>query len=120
MTLATAAEYHAIAASLAFEGRAFIDGRFVPATSGATMETINPATGETIASVASGQAEEVERAVAAARRAFRDGTCGTVAIDGFMEGDIEPPFGGNRARSRATREPRRWRDTSRQRRAGST
>lgn len=73
MTSATAADYRAIAASLAFEGRAFIGGRFVPAMGGATMESVNPATGGTIASVASSQAEDVERAVSAARRAFRDG-----------------------------------------------
>jgi len=73
MTSATAAEYHTIAAGLAFEGRAFIGGRFVPAMSGATMETTNPATGEIIASVASSQADDVEHAVSAARRAFRDG-----------------------------------------------
>lgn len=73
MTLATTADHRAIAAGLSFEGRAFIAGRFVAAAGGAVMETVNPATGEAFASVASGQAKDIDRAVAAARTAFRDG-----------------------------------------------
>jgi phenylacetaldehyde dehydrogenase len=49
-----------------------IDGAFVPALSGATFETVNPASGQVIAEVASGAADDVDRAVAAARRAFED------------------------------------------------
>lgn len=51
----------------------FIDGKFVPAASGGTFEDINPATCETIASVASGDAADVDAAVAAAKRAFENG-----------------------------------------------
>jgi acyl-CoA reductase-like NAD-dependent aldehyde dehydrogenase len=47
-----------------------IDGEFVPALSGMTFATVNPASGELITEVAAGGAEDVERAVAAARRAF--------------------------------------------------
>jgi aldehyde dehydrogenase (NAD+) len=51
----------------------FIDGKWVPAASGRRFATINPATEEIIAEVAEGDAEDVDRAVAAARRAFESG-----------------------------------------------
>ncbi len=47
-----------------------IDGQWVDAASGKTFETHNPATGELLATVAEGDAEDINRAVAAARRAF--------------------------------------------------
>lgn len=50
-----------------------IDGQRVPSASGQTYETINPATGQGLAQVAEAGLEDVERAVAAARRAFDDG-----------------------------------------------
>jgi acyl-CoA reductase-like NAD-dependent aldehyde dehydrogenase len=52
------------------EHRLLIDGEFVAAAAGATFETIDPATGRAITSVAQGGAEDVERAVAAARAAL--------------------------------------------------
>ena len=52
-----------------------INGRFVPAASGETFATLNPATGDEIAQVALGAAEDVDRAVAAARAAL-DGPWG--------------------------------------------
>src|ERR1039457_578423 len=51
----------------------FIDGRWVDAASGRTFETPNPATGETLARIAEGGAEDINRAVKAARRAFEEG-----------------------------------------------
>src|ERR1700723_1664629 len=51
----------------------FIDGQWTDAASGQTFDTPNPATGETLASVAEGDAEDINRAVRAARRAFEDG-----------------------------------------------
>ena len=51
----------------------FIDGQWANAASGKTFETPNPATGETLAQVAEGEAEDINRAVKAARRAFEDG-----------------------------------------------
>ncbi|MFI7129383.1 aldehyde dehydrogenase family protein [Nonomuraea sp. NPDC050153] len=48
----------------------FIDGRWVDAASGKTFATPNPATGRPLAHVAEADAEDVERAVRAARRAF--------------------------------------------------
>lgn len=50
--------------------RLFIDGKWVEAASGKTFSTHNPATGEVLAEVAEGDAEDIDRAVAAARRAF--------------------------------------------------
>jgi len=50
-----------------------IDGKWTDALSGRTFETINPATGETIAHVAEGEKPDVDRAVAAARKAFEKG-----------------------------------------------
>src|SRR5260370_31571759 len=50
--------------------RLLIDGKWVEAASGKTFESINPATGEVLATVAEGDAEDIDRAVAAARRAF--------------------------------------------------
>jgi len=49
-----------------------IDGQRTQARSGETFETVNPATGSVIATVASGGPADVDRAVAAARRAFED------------------------------------------------
>lgn len=48
----------------------FVDGAWVDARSGRTMETRNPATGAVIATVPRGDRQDVELAVAAARRAF--------------------------------------------------
>jgi len=54
----------------------FINGRWADAASGKTFETPNPATGETLARVAEGDAEDIDRAVRAARKAFDDGPWG--------------------------------------------
>lgn len=50
-----------------------IDGQQVDAADGSTFETVSPSTNEVIATVAKAGPEDVERAVAAARRAFDDG-----------------------------------------------
>jgi aldehyde dehydrogenase (NAD+) len=47
-----------------------IDGRRAPAASGRTFKSLNPATGQVIATIAEGGEADVEIAVAAARRAF--------------------------------------------------
>jgi aldehyde dehydrogenase (NAD+) len=47
-----------------------IDGKWVPALSGKTFNSINPANGQILASVAEGGAEDINLAVTAARRAF--------------------------------------------------
>src|SRR5690349_13832517 len=51
----------------------FIGGQWVPAASGKTFETVNPATEEVIAQVAEGDAADVDLAVEAARNAFENG-----------------------------------------------
>lgn len=61
------------AGGLSFRGQAFIDGRFVDAQSGRTFDSINPATGAVLTPVAECDSADVDRAVAAARRAFEDG-----------------------------------------------
>lgn len=73
MDLLTRQEYAAIASGLDFPGGAFIDGTFRPAISGATFDTVNPATGETLAQVAACGAADVDFAVQKAREAFDDG-----------------------------------------------
>ena len=53
-------------------GHLLIDGEWVEAASGKTFETLNPATEESLGWVAHGAAEDIELAVAAARRCFDD------------------------------------------------
>ncbi len=48
----------------------FVDGEFVDALSGETMEVLNPATGDVIAEVPRASEEDVDRAVAAAEKAW--------------------------------------------------
>lgn len=71
--LLTHEEYRAIAASLNPPQNAWIDGAFRPAISGATYDTLNPATGAVIGLVADCGPEDVDLAVAKAREAFEDG-----------------------------------------------
>jgi betaine-aldehyde dehydrogenase len=54
--------------------RNFIDGEHVEPASGRTMPVFNPATGEEIAQAPDSDATDVDRAVAAARAAFEDGS----------------------------------------------
>lgn len=57
----------------------FIDGQFVPALSGKTFETLNPATEEVLAVVSEAEAADIDRAVKAARRAFDEGPWSTMS-----------------------------------------
>lgn len=63
----------------------FIDGKWVEASGGDPIAVIDPATGEAFESLARGTAADVDRAVAAARRAL-DGTWGRLAA--FERGRI--------------------------------
>ena len=56
----------------------FINGQWEENASGETFPSINPATGETIAHVAAGDAVDINRAVAAARAAY-EGAWGRMA-----------------------------------------
>jgi len=51
----------------------FIGGRWTPSASGKTFDTLNPATEEVIATVAEGDAEDIDAAVRAAREEFERG-----------------------------------------------
>ena len=55
------------------EPKLLIDNRWVDAASGRTFATVNPSTGEEICQVAEADAEDVDRAVRAARHAFERG-----------------------------------------------
>jgi acyl-CoA reductase-like NAD-dependent aldehyde dehydrogenase len=61
------------APAVAVRAEHFIDGRWVPPTSGRRTPVIGPATNEPIAEVAAGDSRDVDAAVAAARRAFDEG-----------------------------------------------
>lgn len=52
------------------ETRLFIDGDFVDSLDGSKFKVTNPFTGETVAEVSEGKVEDVNRAVASAKRAF--------------------------------------------------
>src|ERR1700731_4085246 len=67
------------ARTLSFRTQAFIDGRYLDAASGATFDSINPATGKLLARVAAGDEEDINRAVSAARAAFRKGSWADLA-----------------------------------------
>jgi phenylacetaldehyde dehydrogenase len=58
---------------VARRNRLLIDGKLVDAASGKTFAVYNPATGTILAQVAEAEAEDVDRAVKAARRAFDEG-----------------------------------------------
>ena len=55
---------------LPFQTEAFIDGRYVAAADGRTFDCVTPRDGSVLAHVARGDAADIDRAVAAARRAF--------------------------------------------------
>jgi len=55
---------------MTIETRLFIDGQFVDAVDGATMDVINPFDGSVLAQVAEAKTADVDLAVAAATRAF--------------------------------------------------
>jgi gamma-glutamyl-gamma-aminobutyraldehyde dehydrogenase len=65
-------DWRARAARTTFDGRAFIDGQRMPAADEATFDTVSPIDGWLLTRVARGRAADVDRAVAAARRAFAD------------------------------------------------
>jgi phenylacetaldehyde dehydrogenase len=62
----------AVRAFLAREHKLLIGGEWVAAADGGTMPSHDPATGDLLATFAAGGAEDVDRAVVAARRAFED------------------------------------------------
>src|SRR6202790_5287332 len=71
----SAAQGARISAALSFlrkPKQLLIDGKWVPAKSGKTFETINPANEEVLGLVAEGDEADVDEAVKAAHKAFED------------------------------------------------
>ena len=58
---------------IATSQKLYIDGQWVPAASGKTFSTIDPATEQVICEVAAGEREDVDRAAKAAHKAFSEG-----------------------------------------------
>lgn len=73
MSAHTSTTWHDRAQALRPATHAFIEGRFVPALSGATFAKTSPIDGRLIAEVASCDTADVEAAVASARKAFESG-----------------------------------------------
>ena len=73
--------WHSVAkyVSSRLETRLFIDGAFCDAQEGGRFRTLNPANGETLAQMSKGMPEDIDRAVAAARAAFRSGCWSRIA-----------------------------------------
>ena len=61
-----------IALAKRLSGLHLIDGKLVPPQSGKTFPVLNPATGETCAQAAFGDAADVDRAVQAASKAQKE------------------------------------------------
>jgi 4-(gamma-glutamylamino)butanal dehydrogenase len=66
--------YVQIAKQIQFPTEAFINGEYTPAISKNTLTTINPATGETLAQIASCDENDLDRAVEHSRAVFEMGT----------------------------------------------
>lgn len=71
--LLTHEEYRSLAAAMDLPQNAWIDGGYRPAISGKTFETVNPATGAVLGTVAACDTADVDLAVQKAREAFEDG-----------------------------------------------
>ena len=71
--MATVSEPNTVATPNIDHTECFIGGKWMPAASGKTFETINPATEEVIAEVAEGDAADIDLAVQAASKAFESG-----------------------------------------------
>jgi gamma-glutamyl-gamma-aminobutyraldehyde dehydrogenase/4-guanidinobutyraldehyde dehydrogenase/NAD-dependent aldehyde dehydrogenase len=65
-------DWHARAAALTIDGRAWINGQRVDAADGSTFECLSPVDGRKLAEVARCKAADVDQAVVAARGAFED------------------------------------------------
>ena len=78
----TTIDLHSGARKFASErGKLLIAGRWVDASAGESFATLDPSTGEELTQIASGQKEDVDRAVAAARKAFEHGAWARMTAD---------------------------------------
>jgi phenylacetaldehyde dehydrogenase len=74
MGIAVSPSIHSGAASfISKRGQILINNKWSDSASGKTFQTFNPATGEVLATLAEGDKEDINRAVAAARKAFETG-----------------------------------------------
>jgi 5-carboxymethyl-2-hydroxymuconic-semialdehyde dehydrogenase len=73
MTTSVETTQHHIPENLPTHLQHFIDGKFVDSVGGKTFDVQEPVSNENYATVASAQPEDVDRAVAAAKRAFKEG-----------------------------------------------
>ena len=73
MTLASlsTSDWHARGSSLRYETRHFIDGKFVDSVKKGRFTVVNPATGAPLCEVSAGTSEDIDLAVAAAKRTFQ-------------------------------------------------
>ncbi|HYE51606.1 MAG TPA: aldehyde dehydrogenase [Azospirillaceae bacterium] len=79
MSAALKTDWHDQARRLDYRNQAFIDGRYVPAAGGKTFDCVSPATGQVLTKVAACESEDVDRAVASARKAFESGVWSRMA-----------------------------------------
>ena len=75
----TKQNWDSLAGEIEIESRAFIDGAYRDALSGATRETVNPGNGRKLADVANCGIEDADRAVEIARAAFESGVWANMA-----------------------------------------
>jgi phenylacetaldehyde dehydrogenase len=74
MGIAVSPSIHSGAADfISKRGKILINNKWTDSASGKTFQTFNPATGEVLATLAEGDKEDINRAVAAARKAFETG-----------------------------------------------
>ncbi|HLW25553.1 MAG TPA: aldehyde dehydrogenase [Steroidobacteraceae bacterium] len=85
-------DWHARASGLRYETRHFIDGRFVDSVKKGRFTVTNPATGESLCEVSAGTAEDIDVAVASAKRAFQARTWSRMAPRERM--DVLAKFSG--------------------------
>ena len=81
------------------QAKLLIDGEWVDAASGETFATLNPATEEIIATVASAGTEDAARAVKAARVAFEDGPWSVMRASASTSSGSPVGSGPNMSRS---------------------
>ena len=72
--MTTLDDWTQLAAEIKPRTEIFINGSFKAASSGATFDSVNPATGDLIAPISSADAADVDAAVASARAAFEAGS----------------------------------------------
>ncbi|KAF8472252.1 aldehyde dehydrogenase domain-containing protein [Russula ochroleuca] len=78
--------YETFKGKVSFPTGIFIDGQFSAGSDNTTIDVINPSTGKVVTSIAEGTAKDVDRAAAAAKRAFE--TSWGLKIPGARRGEL--------------------------------